>query len=225
MRPNKLVAVLALCTAGLLSGCAGLQPGVAARVGEETISVRDVNRITDGYCQAYERQLQGDGDTLTMEFLSSNILFRLALSSAARQLADDYGVEPTAAYVDNLATLKQTVSVLKPQAAEARLAVDSSGTYVSDVLSTIGRQQLVEDGVAEPTTDDSLARGQDVMKRWLSDNEPEIDPQYGLVVDDLAPAFVDTSTSFAASDQAVAGAVRQPDPSYAASLPDSQRCG
>lgn len=225
MRPTKLVAVMALCTAGLLSGCAGAQPGVAARIGDETISVNDVNRITEGYCLAYERQLRGDGDVLTNEFLSSNILFRLALSSAARQLAEDYGVEPTAAYADNLATLEQTVSVLEPQAAEARIAVDSSGTYVNDVLGSIGRQELEAEGVAEPTTDDSLARGQDELKDWLTENRPDIDPQYGLEVNDLQPVFVDTSTSFAASDQAVAGAGREPDAAYAATLPESQRCG
>lgn len=225
MRPNKLIAALALCSAGVLSGCAGVQPGVAARVGDETISVSDVNRIADGYCMAYQRQLESDGDVLTMEFLSSNILFRLALSSAARQLADDYGVEPTAAYTDNLATLEQTVAVLEPQAAEARIAVDGSGTYVNDILSTIGRRQLEEDGVAKPTTDDSLARGQDVLKVWLSDNEPDIDPQYGLEVVGLQPTFIDTGTSFAASDGAVAGASREPDAAYAATLPESQRCG
>lgn len=225
MTPKKLVAVVALCTAGLLSGCAGAQPGVAAQVGDETISVSDVNRITDGYCMAYERQLVGEGDVLTKEFLSSNILFRLALSSAVRQLADDYGIEPTAAYTESLATLEQTVASLKPQAAEARLAVDSSGTYVNDILSTLGRQQLEAEGVAEPTTDDSLAKGQDMLKVWLSENQPDVDPQYGLKIDDLQPSFVDDSTSFAVSDAAVAGAARTPDAAYAGSLPESQRCG
>lgn len=239
MRPTKLVAAMALCTAVLLSGCAGLQPGVAARVGDETIDVSDVNRITDGYCLAYERQLESEGNVLPRDFLAGNILFRLALSAAARQLAADYGVEPTAAYTDSLATLKQTVAVLTPAAAEARLAVDSSGTYVDDILGTIGRQQLEEDGVADPTAEDSLARGRDVLRVWLTENEPDIDPQYGLEVNDLQPDFIETGTSLAASDSARLAArahllFGSPDltedeqrelADYARSLPSSQRCG
>lgn len=239
MTPKSLVAAMALCTAALLSGCAGVQPGVAARVGDETISVNDVNRIADGYCESIERDLEGSGDALPMEYFSGNILHLLALSAAARQLADDYGVQPTAAYTDSLSTLKQTVSVLEPEAAEARIAVDSSGPYVSDILTSIGRQQLEADGVAEPTTDDSLARGQDVMTVWLTENEPVIDPQYGLEVDGLQPSFVDLNTSGAVSDAAKLAArahllFGSPElteeqqterDDFASSLPSSQRCG
>ena len=225
MKRLKLAATLALCTAGLLTGCAGVQPGVAVQVGDETIRVSEINRITDGYCQAYERQLESDGEVLPMEFLVSNILYRLALSAAARQLADEYGVTPSSAYTENVATLEQTVSELEPLAAEARLAVEGGGAYVSDILTSIGRQELESDGVADPSEEEALARGQDVMTVWLAENEPDVDPQYGLRINDLQPSFIDTSTSFAVSDEAVAGSNREPDSSYAGELPDSQRCG
>jgi len=241
--PKHLVATLALGTAGLLTGCAGVQPGVAARVGDETIRVSDLNRITDGYCQAFERQLEGAGDVLTMEFLASNVLHLLVLAEAARQLAADYGVEPTAAYTDRVATQEQTAAVLAPEAAEASVVVDSSGAYIGDVMTSIGRLALVEDGVAEPSTDEALARGQDVLSVWLAENEPEVDPQYGLEVVDLQPTSVDTSTSFVVSPETdVAGRSylfgldqQQLTPEeqeqlaelvdYARGLPDSQRCG
>ncbi len=225
MTPKNLLATLALCAVGALTGCAGVQPGVAATVGEETIRVSELNRITDGYCRAFERQLKGEGNALTMEFLSSNILHRLVLSAATRQLAEDYGVEPSSAYANTLATQEQTAAVLEPEAAEARVTVDASGAYVNDILTSIGRQLLVDDGIAEPSTEESLARGEDVLTVWLAENEPEVDPQYGLEVLDLQPTFVDNSTSIAVSDKALAGSPGEPDPEYAGTLPDSQRCG
>lgn len=241
MTPKDLVATLALCTAGVLTGCAGVQPGVAAMVEGEAIRVSDLNRITDGYCQAIERQLEGN--VLTMEFLSSNVLHLLVLEEAARQLAEDYAVEPTAAYTERVATQEQTASVLPPEAAEASVAVTSSGAYVSDILTSVGRLALEEDGVAEPSTEEALARGQDVLSVWLAEHEPEVDPQYGLEVVDLQPTSVDTSTSFVVSDESVVAGTsslfgRDPQQltpeeqeelaelaDYARGLPDSQRCG
>ena len=178
-----------------------------------------------------------------MEFLSSNILRLLVLTAATRQLAEDYGVEPTSAYTDSLAVQEQSAEVLPPEAAEASVVIGSSGDYLSDILTSIGRQTLVEDGAEEPNTDEALVRGQDVLSVWLTKNEPEIDPQFGIEVNNLEPTVSDTSTSFAVSDEATIARRSDlfgGDPAqlsaadqeelteltdYARSLPESQRCG
>jgi hypothetical protein len=218
------VALATLAGSGLLSGCGGAQPGVAAQVGDDTISVNRVNELTAGYCSAYERQLEGDAQALPLGVLSAGILQRLALSSAAEQLADEYDVEPTAQYKASLATLTKSTEVLDDDEAEARIEVESSPPYVADILTTIGTQDLVDDGVSEPTSDDALARGQELLSQWLADQEPDIDPSYGFVLDSAQPEPVDSSTSFAVSDTAKAGSADESDPDYARGLPASQRC-
>src|SRR5688500_11221728 len=73
----RLTRTLALAAAfvsvGLLSACSsgGPQPGVAALVGEESIRVSEVNRLTDGFCEAARRDFQGRGDVYPMNVLSS----------------------------------------------------------------------------------------------------------------------------------------------------------
>lgn len=225
MKRPLLVAAAALTAAGLLTGCAGAQPGVAARVGEETISVSHVNQIADGYCRAYERQLLGDGSVVPMQVLTSSVVQTLAMTSAAGQLADDYDVTPSAAYTETLANLEQSGEVLPAAAGKAKVELESSEAYVTDLLGGIGRKTLAEDGVEEPSSDDALARGRDLLSVWLASHETEFDPQYGVALGEQQPEFADTSVSFAVSDLAVQGSAAEADPAYVRSLPESQRCG
>ena len=151
MTRRTLVAVLALTSAGMLSGCAGAQPGVAAQVGDETIRVSDVNRLSDGYCAAYERQLEGDGTVLPMEVVTSNVVQTLTMTAVARQLAEEHGVEPSTTYEQNLANLEQAGDALADDAGEAKVTIESGLAYVNDILEQIGRKTLAEDGVTDPT--------------------------------------------------------------------------
>ena len=228
MTRNTLVAVLALTTAGLLSGCAGAQPGVAAQVGDETIQVSDVNRLSDGYCAAYERQLEGDGTVLPMEVVTSNVVQTLTMTAVARQLAEEHGVEPSTTYEQNLANLEQAGDALADDAGEAKVTIESGLAYVNDILEQVGRKTLAEDGVTDPTVEDATARGKELLSTWIAVNEPEIDPQYGLKLVELQPEYVDTAVSFPVSDSAKGGALAPGDEdqaAYARTLPDSQRCG
>jgi len=222
---RTVLTAAALATVGLLSACAGAQPGVAAQVGDETITVSEVNRLSKGLCEAYERQLEGDGTVVPMSIITSNVVQTMSMSAVAREMAEDYDVAPSATYAGALANLRQTVAGLDEDAADARIELETSVDLVTDVLTAIGRQELEADDVTDPGSEESLAKGQDVMAVWLAENEPEIDPQYGLALVELQPEVRDTSTSFAVSELATQGSAEQIDPAYARSLPESQRCG
>ena len=74
----------------------------------------------------------------------------------------------------------------------------------------------------------SSARGADALQQWISEHPADVNPRYGITVSgpDLgAPTFVDTSTSYALSPNAVDAAKAEPDQAFAATLPSSQRCG
>ena len=73
-RLTRTVSLAVAClSVGLLSACSsgGPQPGVAALVGDETIRVNEVNRLTDGFCEAARRDFQSRGDVYPMNVLSS----------------------------------------------------------------------------------------------------------------------------------------------------------
>jgi hypothetical protein len=233
---TRVLAAIAL--AGLLTGCAGAQPGVAARVGDESIRVSEVNRLTDGFCQAIERQLESQGTVLPMNVVSGSVVQVLSMNAAARQLAEEHGVEPSSDYVSNLANIEQSSEGMPEDAREANVTLRSGAAYATDILTTIGRQELEAEGVEEPNSDEALAKGQDVLSVWLAENEPEIDPQYHLAIADFQPQALDTSTSYAVSGGSKAAALSdlfafteldeaqtEEFTAYARDLPESQRCG
>jgi hypothetical protein len=224
--------------AGLLTGCAGAQPGVAARVGDESIRVSEVNRLTDGFCQAIERQLESEGTVLPMNVVSGSVVQVLTMNAAARQLAEEHGVEPSSNYVSNLANIEQSSEGMPEDAQEANVTLRSGAAYATDILTTIGRHELEAEGAEEANSDEALAKGQDVLSVWLAENEPEIDPQYHIAIGDFQPEALDTSTSYAVSGGSKAAALSdlfaftelEPEQheeftAYARDLPESQRCG
>jgi peptidyl-prolyl cis-trans isomerase SurA len=60
----QLVRALPVLSVVLLSGCgiAGTQfhPGVAAEVGDQTITSRHVDKVTDDYCTGFEKHSKSD---------------------------------------------------------------------------------------------------------------------------------------------------------------------
>src|SRR3954471_21792474 len=106
----KRVAAAAVPCLLVLSGCgvAGTQfhPGVAARVGDETISTDHVDELTSLYCSAIEEQVSTGGQALPLAGLKSAIAAQLALRSAAEQLADDHDVEPGPDYKSQLVQIE-----------------------------------------------------------------------------------------------------------------------
>src|SRR3712207_4141811 len=66
------LAVLGAALA-LLSGCAGATPGVAVRVGDESITVNEVDELTANYCEAVEDQLTGGGQVVPLRFFRGGL--------------------------------------------------------------------------------------------------------------------------------------------------------
>ena len=129
---------------------------------------------------------------LPMEVVTTNVVQTLAMAAAARQLAEEYDVEPSAAYEQNLANLEQAATPSRTTRARRRWSSSRGVAYVNDILEQIGRKTLAEDGVTEPTIEDATARGKELLSTWLAVNAPEIDPQYGLKLVEPQPELVDT---------------------------------
>ena len=215
-----------LAVAGLiLTGCGAAHPGVAAQVGDETISSNRVDELAGEYCQAVTKQLEGNNQQVPQRYLRAGIVGSLALRSVAEQVAEEYDVEPGPTYDQQVNELEQSVAVLDEEVREAVIEVESSKSYVEAIQAEVGDQLLREDGTTDAKFDDRVARGKQVFEDWIAEHGVEFDPSLGVELDEGAIANVDTGLSYAVSDDASNGAMPQPDPAYSRSLPDAHRCG
>lgn len=223
MTPTRLAgAGIALAAAVLLTGCNDVpayNPGVAAQVGDDTISMSTVDDTTVSYCQAAETQLQED-QALPQHYLRGQVAGSLALRAAADQFAAAHGVSPDPSYDAAVKQAEQSLADLTEAQRQAIIDVQGAGTYVQAVETAVGGA-LGTSGTSKA----KLAVGQKAFQDWLSEQDITIDPRFGVSIADGTSKPTDTSLSYALSDTATKADADQPDTDYAGALPDNQRCG
>ncbi len=231
MSNPRLLPALAPLVSGvlasvLLSGCAGsASPGVAAKIGDETISASRVDEATANMCTALSAQFKSSGTIVPMGVIRQGVVQLLALGSQSEQIADEYAVAPSVNYERDVAERERAASVMPEEARADYIEVMSTQALANDILEQVGRAELAAEGFTEPTVDQVTQAGADVFKVWPDVNGIEVDPKYGVELTNgqLAPA--DTNLSFALSDGSRAGMSAEPDAAYVSSLPSNQRCG
>lgn len=221
-----LAPVGAVLSALLLSGCAGgASPGVAARVGDETITSARVSAATEHMCTALTPQFESEGQVVPIGVISQFVVRVLALGAQAEQIAEEHGITPSPAYERDVAERTRAAASFPQEVREDYIEVMSTQAYASDILDQVGRAKLAAEGFAEPTLDQVGQAGADVFTVWPDANGIEVDPKHGLELADGQLVPSDTNLSLAISDEAKSGLAAQPDAAYANSLPSSQRCG
>ncbi len=212
-RTRSLVG-LALASTVLMTGCSatggvsGWNPGVAARVADDTISLADVDETSAAYCEALLKNPQND-QIIPGRFVQGRVVANLALRAAAEQFAEAEGITPDESYDQTVrqAESNDSFAGLTDEEKDAVIAVDGAGYYVQAVQQAAG-----EDGEQQ-------------FVAWLGEHQPELDPRYGIAIEDGQVVSADTSVSVAVSDTAEQASASEPDPASAAGLPASQRCG
>ncbi len=224
----SLLASLAVLVS-VLSGCGlagtSFRPGIAAAVGDRTLTVRDADETTKHYCEAIEEDLSQQGQRIPMRFLASEVVAKLAVVLAVDQLAEEYGVEPSAQYRSELSTLRAQASSAEEEAADAFVEVGSAVPYYRDILTSVGRIVLERQGNEDASSEEQFDAGRTELTRWMDEHDIEFNPLYGLAIEDGLPVQQITDTSYAFSEQAKAGQATVPAPEYAADLPDRLVCG
>lgn len=224
--PRLLPALAVGLSALLLSGCAGsASPGVAAKVGDETISVSRVDEASGHLCTALSDQFEGAGQVVPLGVIRQGVVQLLALASEAEQIAEEYGVTPSSTYERDVAERTSAASVMPEEVRADYIEVMSTQALASDILDQVGRAKLAAEGFTEPTVEQITQAGTDVFTVWPDANGIEVDPKYGVKLSDGQLVPTDTNVSFAYSDQAKAGLEAEPEAAYVNSLPSNQRCG
>ena len=213
---SLLVGALALLT---LSACAGLHPGVAATVGDETIPTSEVDDVTRISCDL------GGSAPQPRSAVMRDIVNALVTTRVDTQYAESVG----ATY--DKSQLQQRVQQLEDSL--TKLSDADRDTYVQVVsdflrsqlmLADVGAKSLQKKGTAKPAVDESVNEGSKLSAAWAKKNiDVEIDPRYNPGTSGKAGGG-DGSISRPVSPYAKsASGTAKPD--FVTALPAELRCG
>jgi peptidyl-prolyl cis-trans isomerase SurA len=218
----RTLAGLALASTLLLTGCGSVpafNPGVAARVDGDTISLGRVDDVATSYCDAAEKQLQA-GQVLPMHYLRGRVAGSLALRVAADRFAAAHGVSADSAYDTAVRNAQSQLAGLPEDQRQALIDVQGAAIYVQAVEKSVGAS-LGATGSEKA----QVAAGQKAFQKWLDDQDIRLDPRFGVSIADGEVKPVDTSVSYPLGATAKSADADQPDTTYAGGLPETQRCG
>ncbi|WP_157544967.1 SurA N-terminal domain-containing protein [Nocardioides halotolerans] len=229
VRTRRALPVLPVVSVFLLAGCgvAGTQfhPGLAAQVGDQTISTRHVDQVTHDACKGLETLNRGSAQPSTptpMSTLTSQVTTALVEKLVAEQLADDYGVTPTSDYKGNVAQTAKQLTKLSSAEKDAVQEVVDAQAYMQDVMVQIGGIELEKQGQTDAGAEDKYNEGLKQLDAWVADHDVHINPKYAIEIGAEEP--VDTALSVAVSKQAKNGIAANPGAAYTGSLPGSFVC-
>jgi hypothetical protein len=221
---RSLLAAVALLTLG---GCAGLHPGVAAVVGNDTISQHQVDDVARALCSADITGAKAQGQPapeLASRGAAQGALSILLQSELSRQLGEKHGVVPSQAKVSQaLAQSEQGIAML-PQSQRAQFT-ETLKEYAEGqlMLIALGRKTLEAKGKTNVTDQQALAEGRRLRDQYAKSVDVEVNPRYGTFSKgSFHPGG--SSLSVAASQRARAGTRTSPGASWVAGLPASQKC-
>lgn len=225
---SRAVRGLALAGAGLLlTGCGAARPGVAAQVGEETITLSEVDAAAIDVCKGLAT-IQ-PGTVVPMRLARDVVLISEINRRIGDQVADEYGVSPGTDYEKQVADLRTQLSALPSDQLQAFLDLQTGGVFRDAITTAAARLSLQRDGVGSPTAQQISDRAVDLGMSWTDTHDIVIDPRFAVAIKDGAPDQVQggSAVSVALSETATLGLENDPAnlESYLRTLPASQRCG
>jgi hypothetical protein len=229
---KRALSVAAVCLVAL-SGCAvdgtDFRPGIAVQVGEDTVSVAEVNELARNYCVALSEQLKAQDQRYPFAAFTGYVASLQAVRLGVEQLAEQYDVTPGPSFRSQEALLRQDVAALPADQAEASIEVESIQIFVTDVLAQVGAIELSAAG--QPAVDENaaLAAGEKILAEYLDGQEVAVDPRYGFTIAAGQPTTTNDDVSLAVSDLSKLALAApnggEPNPDLIAALPDSAICG
>jgi peptidyl-prolyl cis-trans isomerase SurA len=222
----RTLRAAALVSAGLLlTGCGAARPGVAAQVGDETITVATIDDAASALCDYIK---SGGQQVVPRSFARSYLLVSLVQESIGRQVAAEYDVTAGPDYLTRVAGVREQLKAVPDAQRDALLILNTGTPYHDAVLQEAAKAVLAEQGVASPSPEQVQGQTKLLAAQWAAGNVVDVDPRFSVTVTDgVAAPTGNGSLGLAVSGAATSGAVEDPATlsEYAQSLPASQRCG
>ncbi|HEX5862437.1 MAG TPA: hypothetical protein VFY58_11370 [Nocardioides sp.] len=217
-----VIAPAVMLLAAVLGSCGGATPGVAAEVGEDTITIDEVDQLAGDVC-AVQESLPDDAAAPGAQATSGltardGALQSLVLRSIADQMADDYGLTTDQDYQAQVDQARLQFTGVDEEKVEAALPAYTAIPYFINIMRQVGERN----GAA--TGDEALTEGVRQAQDWQADNPIRTNPMFGSFnIGDQEIESERDDLSFPASSTAKDAEGGSAD--YFASLPESQRCG
>lgn len=228
-RSRLVRSVVAAASVVLLAGCAGgMAPGDAVKVGDQTVSRAHVDDAAEGLCLAIGAQLEAQGQQLAHAQLRQSIVQVLTLRLVGDEVAEEYGVEAGADYVDARSQVEALLEEVPEELHSAVIDSETTQQYLESVTLAAGRVALESEGAVEASDEEAALRGQEIFSEAAGTADVSLDPRYGLVVGEAGVEVGDSSSSQAVSFPAAQGVASDEtgvDADWVMTLPSSQRCG
>ena len=173
-RTTKVAAVIVAAVA--LAGCAGLHPGVAAKVGDETITIREVDDFAHGLCVYLPNTPNGPSTHANARSLAVGILVRSAL---ANQYGDRTSFQLDQSQIEaSLKSVESGVKDLSDDEREQFLDAVRESLEGEQFASLAARSALLAQGknVDDQTVQAEVTR---LYTEWSADEGVELDPRFG----------------------------------------------
>lgn len=210
----------------LLAGCGTARPGVAAQVGDESISVSGVDDAAISFCGWFAEAQPGN--QVPMRLARDVMLASMIEQSIGDQVAEEYDVTPGPDFEATAAQASAQLAGLPEDQQAAVLMQQTAAPYRQAVQQAAAAELLAAEGVTSPTPEQLQGRAALLETQWADANDISVDPRFSIAVENGALTdAADTSVSFPVSETATEAAQTELEAlsATAASLPASQRCG
>ncbi|WP_240617386.1 hypothetical protein [Nocardioides speluncae] len=225
VRRRLAAAAIGVAAVSLLAGCGQIHPGAAAQVGEQRVTMSEVDDIAADVCTAFEPQFQQQQQIIPMRYVKQAVVQAATMRELVRQVAEERAVDAPESYREDLAKVEAQAADVPASARDSFIEFLSTEPYVNAMLLQAGGEALQDEGQAQPTNEEAAARGASLLSDYAREVGVDIDPRYGLELQDGEIVPTDRSVSLAVSDLATRAEAAEPDQEYAANLGESQRCG
>jgi SurA N-terminal domain len=232
VKANRLVLLAAGGAAMLaLSGCAQ-SGGVAARVGDTTVSTSDVDLLAKVQCASLDKAAKdpaqaGQVQAVPRATLRSVVVNALVDAEVNRQVASREHLSYDKAQLASAVQRYESTTGNAPEADRNRYR-DLIETILRGQLQAIGR---IEDQFTgqQPSNDEVQKAITDFEAKMRKLVDVEVNPQYGPDEHGIAggadPSLSVAVSSFARHSRDSVSTTAQPDATWVKGLPAGQRCG
>lgn len=235
-RPRRRVrgAAIALVAGMLLSGCGltdpAFRPGAAAQVGSTTIGLEQVEEAGDSLCDLYESLVEAGVDRPVSRGWTREMgVLMLVLRELGDRLSVEHDVTPSEEFQQQQTGIREQFAraEVEPDIVERVVPIAASAQYFLDIV-----RQLGADAAEGDSPDAAYGAGIEVVQEWVDEHGLEVNPRFddiefvgGTELLERKRADLSVAVSDFAEQAQEYTSASQPDPSFAESLPESQRCG
>lgn len=223
---RPLAVALAVSVLGL-TGCgvtdAGIVSGTAVSINGTTISVDEVDQVAGSVCAVLSSDPGFQGQTISGAALRGAASRALTLHEIVDQLVEDFDVSlPASAGQAASAQYRAGYANADPADVEAAEPIFTADARLSEALVALGTEAVGAAAGQEAI----IAAGVEQAHAWQEDAEVRTNPAFDAIeIGDDRVISVRDDLTVATTDFAVQASAQEVPEGFAASLPESQRCG